>query len=41
MALNFGLDVLFDKMKDWKEIREKAGEVNIMKAYATIEENSL
>jgi hypothetical protein len=27
MALNAGLDVSFDKMQDWKGIREKVGEV--------------
>jgi hypothetical protein len=32
MTLNFGLDVSFDNMWDWEEIREKVGEDNSMKA---------
>jgi hypothetical protein len=31
MALNVGLDVSFDNMKDWKGILERAGDVNSTK----------
>jgi hypothetical protein len=41
MALNVGLDVSFDNMKDWRGIREKAGEPNNTKPYVTNEETSL
>jgi hypothetical protein len=30
MGLNIGLAVLLDNRQDWKEIQEKAGEVNKM-----------
>jgi hypothetical protein len=33
MVLKVGLDVSLDNMQDWKEIREKAAEVNSTKAY--------
>jgi hypothetical protein len=29
MVLNIGLDVLFDNMGDWKEMRERAGEFKV------------
>jgi hypothetical protein len=29
------MDILLNNMKEWKGIREKAGEVNITKAYIT------
>jgi hypothetical protein len=33
MSLNIGLDASFDNMQNWKGIREKAEDVNSMKAY--------
>jgi hypothetical protein len=38
MALKVGLDASFDSMWDWKGIREKAGEVDSMKASITNDE---
>jgi hypothetical protein len=35
MTLKAGLDVSFDNMQNWKEIRGKVGEVNSTKAYVT------
>jgi hypothetical protein len=35
VASNFGLDISFDNMQDWKGIGEKVGEVNSTKAYVT------
>jgi hypothetical protein len=32
MAVNFGIEASLDYMKRWEGIREKAGEVNSMKA---------
>jgi hypothetical protein len=41
MALNFGLQASFDNMQHWREIGEKAEEVNKMKAiYKTKDETS-
>jgi hypothetical protein len=31
MALNVGLDVSFDNIQNWKGIREKAGELTVLK----------
>jgi hypothetical protein len=33
MALNFGVDVSFDKMMDWKGIRGKLGKVNSARVF--------
>jgi hypothetical protein len=40
IALDIYFDVILDNMKDRKEFREKAGEVNIMKACVTKDETS-
>jgi hypothetical protein len=40
MALNFGIVVSVDNMKDWRGIRENAGEANSMKPYVTNDETS-
>jgi hypothetical protein len=40
MALNISLDIRFDKMRDWKGIQEKAGEVNSTKAYVVDDETA-
>jgi hypothetical protein len=40
MALNIDLDVSFDNMLGWKEIREKGEEVNCTKAHVTNNETS-
>jgi hypothetical protein len=37
MALNVGLDVLFDEIQDWKGTRQKAGEVKGEKSYTSDE----
>jgi hypothetical protein len=40
MALNVGLEVSFDNMKDWKGIRQKYKEVYSTKSWTTSDETS-
>jgi L-rhamnose isomerase len=40
MALNVSLDVPFDDMQDWKDIRKKAEELNSTKACLINDETS-